>query len=215
MKDCQLYSYYHNFTNIWSRTEYSGGVIGAVGVDQTTDLSSSPFLITNNRFLHSRPTMPVGKFRQVCIFRTPRNAGIRGEVYLEPFSSQVWTFFAVILFLIGVLMWCTFVVERRQLKLYLDFLPSLLTSCMIAFGSACCQGSFLIPNSTGGRMMFFSLSLLTFIIYNYYTSIVVAILLGSPVKSNIKTLGQLAESTLDVNLEMTAYTRSFFNVRFY
>ncbi|XP_061401356.1 ionotropic receptor 75a-like [Musca vetustissima] len=203
--------YFHNFTNTWSLTEATGGVVGALGIDQSAELSSSPFLISKLRLNYVKPTMPLGNFRQVCIFRTPRNAGIRGEVYLEPFSAKVWFIFGGIILLIGCVLWITFVVEYRQLKFYLTFLPSLLSSCLLAFGSACCQGSFLVPKSTGGRMTFFSLSLLTFIIYNYYTSIVVAILLGSPVKSNIKTLAQLAESNLDVAMEPIPYTKSYLN----
>ena len=64
----------------------------------------------------------------------------------------------------------------------------------------------------GGRIVFMTLSLMTFIIYNYYTSIVVAILLGSPVKSNIKTVGQLADSNLDVGMEALPYTTTYLNV---
>ncbi|XP_073843205.1 ionotropic receptor 75a-like isoform X2 [Musca autumnalis] len=211
LKDTIGCQYFHNFTNSWSVTEVTGGVIGALGIDQSAELASSPFLITKARLNYVRPTMPLATFRQVCIFRIARNAGIRSEVYLEPFSARVWLIYVAIIFLIGFILWFTFVVEYRQLKLYLIFLPSLLSSCLVAFGSACCQGSFLMPGSMGGRITFFCLSLLTFIIYNYYASTVVAILLGSPVKSNIKTLGQLAESNLDVALEPIPYTMSYLN----
>ncbi|XP_065362168.1 uncharacterized protein Ir75a [Calliphora vicina] len=202
----------YNFTNMWSRTEVAGGCIGAMGIDGSADLSSSPFLSTKNRLKYVQAMMPLGNFRQVCMFRTPHNAAIQGGVILKPFSIKVWIIFGAILVLIAFLLWLTFFVEFHKMKALMDFLPSLLTTCLISFGSACYQGSFLIPSSMGGRLAFITLSLLTFIIYNYYTSIVVAILLGSPVKSNIKTMGQLADSNLEVGLEPIPYTKMYLNV---
>lgn len=176
-------------------------------------MASSPFLSSANRMKYTQPLTELGNFRQVCVFRTPQNAGIKGNVFLEPFSVRVWVLFGVLLLLSAGLMWLTFFVEYHKMKTYLGFVPSFLTTCLISFGSACYQGSFLIPSSVGGRIVFITLSLLTFIIYNYYTSIVVAILLGSPVKSNIKTMGQLADSNLEVGLVPISYTKAFFNVR--
>ena len=193
----------------------SGGCVGAIGLEQTADLSSSPFLSNLPRIKYVRAMMELGNFRQVCMFRTPQNSGIQGAVFLEPFSTKVWIFFGVLLILAAVLLWFTFVVEFYKLKKCVYFVPSLLTTCLISFGSACYQGSFIIPSSMGGRIVFITLSLMTFIIYNYYTSIVVAILLGSPVKSNIKTLGQLAASNLEVGMEALPYTTTYLNVSFF
>ncbi|KAM7354771.1 ionotropic receptor 75a-like [Cochliomyia hominivorax] len=202
----------YNFTNLWSGTEVTGGCIGAIGIEGTADLSSSPFLSSKNRLKYVEAMMILGNFRQVCIFRTPLNSGIQGAVFFEPFSARVWILFGVVLILAAVLLWLTFFVEFHQMKAMLGFVPSILTTCLIAFGSACYQGSFLIPSSTGGRTVFITLSLLTFIMYNYYTSIVVSILLGSPVESNIKTMGQLADSNLEVGIVPLPYTKTFLNI---
>lgn len=48
--------------------------------------------------------------------------------------------------------------------------------------------------------------------YNYYTSIVVSTLLGSPVRSNIKNIQQLADSPLDVGFEPIPFTKVYLNV---
>ncbi|KAI8116560.1 Glutamate receptor [Lucilia cuprina] len=204
-------NFFYNFTSAWSRTEVNGGCIGAIGIENSADLASSPFLATKNRFKYVQAITELGTFRHVCIFRTPLNAGIQSAVFLEPFSLRVWILFGATLILIAFLLWLTFFVEYHQMKAMLGFVPSLLTTCLISFGSACYQGSFLVPTSMGGRIAFITLSLLTFIIYNYYTSIVVAILLGSPVKSNIKTVAQLADSKLEVGLEPIPYTKSYLN----
>lgn len=99
-------------------------------------------------------------------------------------------------------------------KRYIDYMPSLLATFLISFGSACSQGSDMVPGSIGGRMVFYTLYLLTFLMYNYYTSIVVSSLLGSPVKSDIKTMSQLAESSLEVGLEPLPFTLTYLNVSF-
>uniref|UniRef100_A0A1I8P017 Ionotropic glutamate receptor C-terminal domain-containing protein n=1 Tax=Stomoxys calcitrans TaxID=35570 RepID=A0A1I8P017_STOCA len=211
LKDTLGCDFAYNFTNAWSVTLTEGGIFGAMTIEQTAEIGSSPLTLARGRFPLAQPTIAMGNFRQVCIFRTPRNSGIRGEVYLKPFASIVWIFLVAIITMTAILLWITFKVESSKLKIYLRFIPSLLTSGLIAFGSACCQGSFLVPRSMGGRVAFFSLSLLTFIIYNYYTSIVVAILLGSPVKSNIKTLLQLGESNLGMAIEPIPYTKMYIN----
>ncbi|EDW29485.1 GL22748 [Drosophila persimilis] len=118
-----------------------------------------------------------------------------------------------VLSLIGLLLWVTFYMEckRMRRRWLLDYLPSLLTTFLISFGAACIQSSALIPRSNGGRLIYFALFLISFIMYNYYTSVVVSSLLSSPVKSKIKTMQQLAESQLTVGLEPLPFTKSYLN----
>lgn len=156
--------------------------------------------------------MEISQFRSICIFRTPHNAGIKAGVFLEPFKFSVWLVFVALLILAGVLLWLTFRLEHRWMQHCMRYIPSLLTSCLISFGAACIQGSHLIPNSTGGRLAFIALMMTSFLMYNYYTSIVVSTLLGSPVRSNIKTMQQLADSSLDVGFETIPFTRTYLNV---
>ncbi|XP_073838111.1 ionotropic receptor 75a-like [Musca autumnalis] len=201
------YTYYDRWTDV----EYTGGVVGAL-VNETADLTSSPFFMTTNRFRYLSALAATGDFRSVCMFRTPRNSGMHGGVFLEPFSTKVWLLFGCILLLAGVLLWLAFIMEHSEMKRYIrTYVPSLLTTCLISFGSACAQSSFLIPRSWGGRMAFISLSIITFIMYNYYTSVVVSSLLGSPVKSKIKNLRELADSDLDVGLEPLPFTHTYLN----
>lgn len=191
--------------------DYTGGVVGTL-VNDEADITATPFFMTPGRFQFLTPIAPTGDFRSVGMFRTPRNSGLRGKVFVEPFSTKVWIGFGIMLGLGAIFLWFTFFVEYHRLKPYVEFVPSFLTTCLISFGTACSQGSFLIPGSLGGRLAFITLSMITFLINNYYTSIVVAILLGSPVKSDIKTLGDLADSNLEVGLEPSPYTYTYLNV---
>ena len=192
--------------------DYTGGIVGALVTD-SADLASAPCFMSPGRFRFLTSIAITGDFRAVCMFRTPRNSGIQGRVFVEPFSTKVWIIFGIILALAAFFLWLTFTVEYHQMgERFINFVPSLLTTCLISFGSACAQSSFLIPSSMGGRLAFISLSLISFIMYNYYTSVVVSSLLGSPVKSKIKTLGGLADSNLEVGIEPMPYTYTYLNV---
>lgn len=203
----------YTFKDRWSTTDVIGGTVGAM-VDKSADISSSPCLATEGRLRHLSAIIETGYFRSVCLFRTPHNAGIRGDVFLQPFSAQVWYIFAGFLIVIALLLWLTFYLECHRMRRCwrLHYVPSLLNTLLISFGAACIQSSSLIPRSTGGRFAYFALFLISFIMYNYYTSVVVSSLLNSPVKSRIKTMQQLAESSLDVGLEPLTFTKSYLNV---
>lgn len=199
--------------NQWSINDSIGGAMGEVA-DGNVELSTTPFVLSPARLRRIFPTNDLAQFRSVCIFRTPHNAGIQTVVFLEPFTLGVWLVFVALLIFSGLLLWLIFRLEHRWMQHCLQYIPSLLTSCLISFGAACIQGSHLIPRSTGGRLAFIALMLTCFLMYNYYTSIVVSTLLGSPVRSNIKTIQQLADSPLDVGFEPIPFTKVYLNVSY-
>ncbi|XP_036327349.1 ionotropic receptor 75a-like [Rhagoletis pomonella] len=201
----------HTFTNRWTINETHGGLIGALAV-QSADLISTPLIPTPPRMEFFTIIAETSSFRSICLFRTPRNSGIQGDVFLKPFNTTVWLLFGLLLLLTAVVLWSIFRLERKRMhQRYVDYMPSILATFLISFGSACAQGSEMVPGSIGGRIVFLTLYLLTFLMYNYYTSIVVSSLLGSPVKSDIKTMGQLADSPLEVGLDPLPFTLTYLN----
>ncbi|XP_039488088.1 ionotropic receptor 75a isoform X2 [Drosophila santomea] len=192
----------------WSVQDAFGGAIGML-TNESAELSTSPFVPSWNRLHYVHPMTEQAQFRAVCMFRTPHNAGIKAAVFLEPFMPSVWFAFAGLLIFAGVLLWMIFHLERHWMQRCLDFIPSLLSSCLISFGAACIQGSYLMPRSAGGRLAFIAVMLTSFLMYNYYTSIVVSTLLGSPVRSNIRTIQQLADSSLDVGFDTVPFTKTY------
>ncbi|TMW39968.1 hypothetical protein DOY81_014952, partial [Sarcophaga bullata] len=140
----------------WTDVDYTGGIVGALVTD-SADLASAPCFMSPGRFRFLTSIAVTGDFRSVCMFRTPRNSGIQGRVFVEPFSTKVWIIFGIILALAAFFLWLTFTVEYHQMgERFMNFVPSLLTTCLISFGSACAQSSFLIPSSMGGRLAFIS-----------------------------------------------------------
>ncbi|XP_067643681.1 ionotropic receptor 75a-like [Eurosta solidaginis] len=204
---CEMIFTFHNH---WGKTETSGGAIGDA-VMERTELVSTPFLITTNRLKFFSPIVQTGSYRSVCLFRTPRSSSLKGDAFLQPFEGSVWLVFGVLLVILAVVFWIIFAFESGNIQSHLPYKPSLLATQLMAFGSACCQGSSIVPFSIGGRIAFVSLYLFTFLVYNYYTSILLSTLLEAPPKSNIKTLGQLADSSLEVGLEPLPYNYVFLN----
>ncbi|XP_017072028.1 ionotropic receptor 75a [Drosophila eugracilis] len=202
MLDCD---FEYIFRDRWSDGNATGGMIADLILDGA-DLAIAPFIYSFDRGLFLQPITKFSVFRDICMFRNPRSlsAGLSATEFLQPFSGGVWLTFALLLILAGCLLWITFILERRT-----EWKPSLLSSCLLSFGAGCIQGAWLTPRSMGGRMAFFALMVTSFLMYNYYTSIVVSKLLGQPIKSNIRTLQQLADSSLEVGIEPTVYTRIY------
>ncbi|XP_016982040.2 ionotropic receptor 75a [Drosophila rhopaloa] len=202
MLDCK---FKYIFRDRWSDGNATGGMIGDLILD-VADLAIAPFIYSFDRGIFLQPLTKFSVFREMCMFRNPRSvsAGLSATEFLQPFSGGVWLTFALLLLLAGFLLWITFILERRK-----EWMPSLLTSCLLSFGAGCIQGAWFTPRSMGGRMAFFALMLTSFLMYNYYTSIVVSKLLGQPSKSSIRTLQQLADSSLEVGIEPTVYTRTY------
>ncbi|XP_034656422.1 LOW QUALITY PROTEIN: ionotropic receptor 75a [Drosophila subobscura] len=203
MLDC---SFEYIFRDRWTDDgNVTGGMIGDL-ITEAADLSIAPFIYSFERALFIKPLTKFSIFRDVCMFRNPRSvsAGLSATEFLQPFSAGVWLTFGLLLIVAGCMLWATFRMER-----VCEWKPSLLTSCLISFGAGCIQGAWMTPRSTGGRMAFYALMLTSFLMYNYYTSIVVSKLLGQPAKSSIRTLQQLADSSLEVAIEPTPYTKVY------
>ncbi|KAH8370201.1 hypothetical protein KR093_002602, partial [Drosophila rubida] len=209
LKDLLDCNYSFIFRDRWTDSELTGGLIGDL-INGTVDLTTTAFLYTIGRTKYFKPLTWHSSFRSVCMFRNPRSAGaeLRVTEFLEPFSWTVWLMFSALLLFTGFLLWLTFLLERR-LQRQAAMETSLLTSCLLSFGAACIQGAWLLPRSTGGRMVFYAIMLTCFLMYNYYTSIVVSTLLGAPPKSSIRTIQQLADSNLEVAVEPTIYTKVY------
>ncbi|KAH8405010.1 hypothetical protein KR222_003139, partial [Zaprionus bogoriensis] len=214
MLDC---NYSFIFRDRWTDSDATGGLIGDLRND-SVDLTATAFLYTSERAKHMKILSWHCSFRSVCMFRNPRSAlaELRIAEFLQPFSWSVWLMFSALLVFAGALLWLTFQVERRLNRKSSSTLrsPSLLTSCLLSFGAACIQGAWILPRSTGGRMIFYATILTCFLMYNYYTSVVVSTLLGDPPKSKIRTVQQLADSNLEVSVEPTAYTKVYVEVSY-
>lgn len=92
-------------------------------------------------------------------------------------------------------------------------MPSMVLLTVInGIGAFCQQGSAHVPSTISGRSVHILLHLAAVIIYNYYTSIVVSILIDSPSTSSIDTIPKLADSRMEIGIDPEPYTISYIYV---
>ena len=147
------------------------------------------------------------------LFRTPLNDEMIGNVFFKPFCLSVWLSLVIIVILTSVCLKLCFAVEAKsQVFNQLLFVPSWMLIIISTIGAICQQGSSAVPFQYSGRIVFIVFFLSSVLLYNFYTSEIVSSLIGSPVKSNIKTLKQLTDSKMGIGIDNAAYTLTYLNV---
>lgn len=68
-------------------------------------------------------------------------------------------------------------------------------------------GAHLTPNFFSGRCIFIALFLLSIIINNYYTSILLSTLIQTAPQNQIKTIRDLANSNLDIGFDNVFHSK--------
>lgn len=73
-------------------------------------------------------------------------------------------------------------------------------------------GAHFTPSFLSGRCLFITLFLISTLVYNFYTSILVSTLIDSSPKNHINTLKDLANSKLEIGFDDAINTRDHLNV---
>ncbi|XP_055385574.1 ionotropic receptor 75a-like [Condylostylus longicornis] len=191
----------------WSTNGSAGGAFGAI-VDGQDDLSGVLFTLYPGRMAKAHFVIQLGEFRSVFFFRTPRSEGLTNYVFLKPFSKLVWIAMLLTILITTILLYKIFKVERNIFSNF-QFLPSYFTLLLNSVAVLCQQDSYFIPKTAGGRTVLLTIFIFSYILNQYYASVIISSLLSTPLKTNIKTLEQLADSKLDVGFEPIVYIYEF------
>lgn len=195
-------------TTFWSKTSLTGGAIGELLSDRA-QFSLSPFVYNLDRVGHLAPLVRVGLIKNIIIFRTPEDQGLFSSTLFRPFNMNIWYCVLVIIFVFGIYLVPVF--KHENLYKNLKFNPTLLSNIMITHGQFCDQTSHFDPQSKSGRIAFLALMTCSFLLYNYYTSVLVGLFISSPPQSNIKDLFALSDSNLEIGIEDIPFTHAYFN----
>lgn len=76
-------------------------------------------------------------------------------------------------------------------------------------------GAHFTPSFSSGRCLFITLFLLSTLVYNYYTSLLVSALIQSSPENHIKSIDELADSKLEVGFDDITDTRIYLNVSYF
>ncbi|XP_065169149.1 ionotropic receptor 75a-like [Atheta coriaria] len=82
--------------------------------------------------------------------------------------------------------------------------------CSFTLGALCQQGCAFSPNGISSRISFIFIFIFTVLLYQYYSASIVSILIMTPARF-IKTLRDLAYSTLILGCEDVLYNRDYIN----
>lgn len=186
----------------------TGGAIEELLSDRA-QLVLSPFILNIDRVGHVASMVRVGVVKNIVIFRTPENQGLFSSALFRPFSVNIWYCILVIILVFGTYLVPVF--KHENLYQNLKFNPTLVSVIMIAHGQFCDQTSHFDPQSKSGRIAFLALMVCSFLLYNYYTSVLVGLFMSFPPQSNVKDLFDLADSQLDIGIDDVPFTHAYFN----
>lgn len=172
-------------------------------------LIMSPYVFNLFRAKQCVMLVRVGIIKNVIIFRTPEHQGLFSSALFRPFNILIWLCILAVILIFGSYLVPVFKHENSYQNL--KFKPTLLSVIMIAHGQFCLQTSHFDPQSKSGRLAFIALMSCTFLLYNYYTSVLVGLFISSPPQSTIKNLYDLADSNFDIGIDDVPFTHAYFN----
>lgn len=164
-------------------------------------------------------------------FRTPQIINIWGDDLFRPFAGSVWLCLLLSIIVIAPLLRLAINWERSRLNFWSitnydnpprsmidqnrspeepdNNLESIFSTILVTFGAYCQQAAHLSPISFPSKCIYIFLFILSILIYNCYTSILVSSLVSGPGKTDINDVWKLADSPLILRAEDIAYVRSY------
>lgn len=132
---------------------------------------------------------------------------------LQPFESSIWFNLILTVALASTIMTFIYRWERRVKRASSESMALEGDSTFVAaFGVYCQQGAARLPTLTSGRSLLIFICLSSIMIENYYTSVLVSILVSSSSQTSIKTITDLTNSKYKIGFDRVAYLRGFLNV---
>lgn len=198
---------------IWSVNSLSGGALGDLTSGKTV-LSASPLIGLENRVPILDMLFSVFKFRSTFTFQTPPLDDLSGSAFLSPFSLTLWICILCSVLIIGVIMRQVIFLEVRESTLIRNqpFIPSLPLTMLSSFGALCQQGMSLVLKWNSSRILQVTFFFSSFVLFNYYTSLVVSSLISFPKPTKITTMQALIDSNLDLGADNSSYFYYFVQV---
>lgn len=207
--------------NAWSLNDTSGGALGDGVQKSEVDVAYVIAGLNFNRLCWMFPIVEMRDFRSVFIFRTfgSQKAGLIENVFFKPFHVTVWCTLAASVAVLAVGIYVVHRIEYARIDDGDDGnrgnaeRPSAQLSAMTVLSAFCQQGAGDVqPMSTYGRCLMLVVYVTSILTYSYYTTEVLNALIGSPVKTNIRSLKQLAMSSMSVGLENISHTLTYVRV---
>lgn len=200
----------------WSVSSDAGGAVGDL-INETTVVSAAPMIGLEQRQRKLEILCPVTRFKSMFTFQTPIEDDLTGAAFLKPFSSSMWLCLVLVVLIIGLAMKLA---VHYEVKTSRDdeghhFIPSLSLTILSTLGVVCQQGMTLLLNWNTSRILQVVFFLCGFVLYNYYTSLVVSQLITFPKYTRINSLNALTESNLRLGAQNISYFNYYLQVEYF
>lgn len=154
---------------------------------------------------------PVYELRTSFTFQTPPLNDLSAQSFLRPFSLKLWICIVCAIFVVGIAIRQAVYVEITETPNQ-PFIPSFPLTILSSLGALCQQGMTLILNWNSSRILQVTLFLSSFVLFNYYTSLVVSNLISFPKPTTINSLTALAVSNMELGAENVSYVHYYMKV---
>lgn len=156
---------------------------------------------------------PLVRLSSQFFYRPTPEVNIFASDMLKPFTSTIWLFLILTLFLVSVAMHFIIKCENR-LKVKMRKRRQMSSAVVMTFGTMCQQGTEVTSHLVSGRCLTVFLLLTSLVIYNFYTSVLVSTLVGTSFQTSIHSLIDLANSKFEIGFEYTSYLYGYLKVNF-
>lgn len=158
---------------------------------------------------------PLGDFKTMFTFQTPKEEDLSGSAFYKPFSLTLWLCLITAILIVGTVMRKTIQMEIRTNpdKEGYRFIPSFSLTILATLGVVCQQGVSLALKWNTTRILQVAFVICAFVLYNYYTSLVVSSLITFPKYTRINSLKALKDSSLKLGAQNISYFNYYMKVK--
>lgn len=129
-------------------------------------------------------------FSAVFFYRATNVNALNVDTMFKPFDCTVWYIISLLILLFTFVLKLSF---RRESNAVKD-----VSTLLISVGAFCQQSIHIKASTVSSRSLILCLIISSFLLYNFYTSQLVSMLVESKHETDIKTIVDLAESDVSI-----------------
>ncbi|XP_026470696.1 ionotropic receptor 75a-like [Ctenocephalides felis] len=215
VRDLLNYSIEYYPNKDWAGEAPNGTHLGVVGWlrSREVDISGTGFYMSGNRPEYMDFINGFWMFETGFMYRVSGLSGAQEGSLSKPFRDEVWIVTAVMAIVIFLFFKCSSANENVFKSWSFSALSILAAFCQQEYNKTDDSGMEPSPSHVAQRIACLVLYVATLLLYNYYTSSIVGFLL-SVQPEGLKTIEQIASSSLTVVFEDVSYGRVLVEERF-
>ncbi|KAJ8664944.1 hypothetical protein QAD02_006606 [Eretmocerus hayati] len=173
----------------WEKGDHLGPISRALN-NNDIDVTGGSLLIDQPRLKMVKYVYPSWPFRTCFILRSPQPEEIKFERIFHPFTSHVWYLMMAFVLISSIILCVTLSFENDSNSI----IQRCSTASLTSIGLLCQQGTDLVMGRISTRVIIFTIICFSYLLFNYYTSIVVSIRLSEPIFKINDSLNELRKT---------------------